>query len=66
MTIYKKVFVTPGKGATVINPVTGHRIPQAGATVDLDKYMSRRIRDKDLICGKAPAPAKPNKKDIKK
>ncbi len=64
--VFKKVFVIPSKTATVINPTTGHRIPEGGATVDLDKFMSRRIRDKDLICGKAPALPKPDKKEIKK
>lgn len=51
------MFVIP-KHKTVRDPVTKRAIPPTGAEVPMNGYWMRRVRDKDVVIGEEPAPAK--------
>lgn len=48
-------YLIPAPGLRVVNPATKEPLPPEGDTVELDTYWIRRIGDKDVTEGKAPA-----------
>ncbi len=54
------MFVIP-KHETVRDPVTKRAIAPTGAEVPMNGYWMRRVRDKDVVIGEAPAAATPAK-----
>lgn len=49
------MYVTPASGLTIRDPDLKDYLPSEGRDVPATDYWHRRIRDKDVIEGKAPA-----------
>lgn len=65
---YRRLWLKPATGLTVINPETGKPLPAEGDLVAVSKYWRRRLNDGDVIETGMPqknAPAtKPSKKEV--
>jgi len=56
------LFVKPGKGLKVVDPVTGEALPDLGAEVSHSPYWLRRLRDGDVTQA-SPAKARNKSKE---
>lgn len=57
----EKIYLIPGKGLVIIDPLTKKSLPEEGALISMTTYWQRRINHGDVTIGKPPAsaPAKP-------